>query len=156
VPVLALLLDGAPEAARVWPVAEAFAQLAADVLRKDRRLTSVALGNVPDARGFVGGTPLEAQRRTSFFVDVRVTAQTNSGDDKVRYVGAVFERMQSARRPARGELRARGPRTRRRAGEWPCHAGAAPGRAPRVRCVGSHRPSSNASAISSYERRRLA
>jgi 4-oxalocrotonate tautomerase len=93
VPILTVLLSGAPDAQRDAAVAEALAQLTADVLRKDLGLTSVALGHVPGTQWFVGGAPLEAQRRASFFVDVRVTAGTNSHDEKARYIRAVFARM---------------------------------------------------------------
>jgi len=92
-PILTVLISGGPAAGRDASVADALAQLTADVLRKDRRLTSVAIAHVPDAQWFVGGAALDAQRRASFFVDVRVTAGTNSREEKARYIAAVFARM---------------------------------------------------------------
>jgi 4-oxalocrotonate tautomerase len=92
-PILTVLISGAPDAARDVAGAEALAQLTADVLRKDRRLTSIGLGHVPAAQWFVGGAALEAQGRLSFFVDVRVTAGTNSNHEQARYIDAVFARM---------------------------------------------------------------
>jgi len=73
-PSTANLAPLTPDAGRDAWVADALAQLTADVLRKDRRLTSVAIAHIPDAQWFVGGAALDAQRRASFFVDVRVTA----------------------------------------------------------------------------------
>jgi 4-oxalocrotonate tautomerase len=92
-PILTVLVSGAPDAARDAAVADALAQLTADVLRKDRRLTSVAIAHIPEARWHVGGAALGPQRRASFFVDVRVTAGTNSPEEKARYIDAVFARM---------------------------------------------------------------
>lgn len=92
-PILTLLISGPPDAGRDASVADALTQLTADVLRKDRRLTSVAIAHIPDAQWFVSGAALDAQRRASFFVDVRVTAGTNSQDEKARYIAAVFARM---------------------------------------------------------------
>jgi len=93
VPILTALISGPPDADRDVAVADALAQLTVDVLRKDRRLTSVAIAHIPAAQWFVGGAALDAQRRASFFVDVRVTAGTNSQDEKARYIAAVFARM---------------------------------------------------------------
>ena len=92
-PILTVLISGPPDADRDVAVADALAQLTADVLRKDRRLTSVAIAHIPAAQWFVGGGTLDAQRRTSFFVEVRVTAGTNSREEKARYIAAVFARM---------------------------------------------------------------
>lgn len=92
-PILTVLISGAPNPGRDARVADALAQLTAEVLRKDRRLTSVAIAHIPEAQWFVGGAALDAQRRASFFVDVRVTAGTNSQDEKARYIAAVFARM---------------------------------------------------------------
>ncbi len=94
-PILTVLVSGAPDAGRDAAVADALAQLTSEILRKDRQLTSVAIAHVPDAQWFVGGPALDAQRRASFFVDVRVTAGTNSPDEKARYVAAVFARMRN-------------------------------------------------------------
>lgn len=92
-PILTVLLSGAPGGTRDTAIAEALTDLTADVLRKDRRLTSVAVGHVPNAQWFVGGESLATARRASFFVDVRVTAGSNSHEEQARYVGAVFARM---------------------------------------------------------------
>lgn len=92
-PILTVLLGGAPDAVRDADVAAALVALTADILRKDARLTSVAIAHAPETRWFVGGTALAAQGRTSFFVDVRVTAGTNTPDERARYIALVFERM---------------------------------------------------------------
>ena len=92
-PILTVLLSAAPDVTRDAAIADALTELTADVLRKDRRLTSVAVGHVPDAQWFVGGESLATARRASFFLDVRVTAGTNSHDEKARYIAAVVARM---------------------------------------------------------------
>jgi 4-oxalocrotonate tautomerase len=92
-PILTVLISGAPDASRDAAVANALARLTADVLRKDPRLTSVAIAHVPETQWHVGGAALAVQRRASFFVDVRVTAGTNSPAEQARYIGAVFEGM---------------------------------------------------------------
>ena len=81
-------------------------------------------------------------------------------DEQPRREGALHPRglrahARSSRRPARSELRARARGARRLLGVRRRHPGSAPRRARRVRRVGLQRPSRNASAISSYDRRRL-
>ena len=92
-PILNVLLSGAPSAERSAAVTAALTGLTADILRKDPRLTSVAIQYVAPEHWGVSGTPLAAQNRTSFFLDVRVTGGTNTRDEKARYIAAVFARM---------------------------------------------------------------
>lgn len=94
-PILHVLLGGAPSAERSAAVAAALTGLTADVLRKDPRLTSVAIQYVAPEHWAVGGSPLAAQGRTSFFLDVRVTQGTNTRGEKARYIAAVFARMRA-------------------------------------------------------------
>jgi 4-oxalocrotonate tautomerase len=92
-PILDVALSGAPSPERSAAVAAALAELTADILRKDRRLTSVAIRYAAPEHWAVGGSALAAQGRTSFFLDVRVTQGTNTKDEKARYIAAVFARM---------------------------------------------------------------
>ena len=92
-PILSVLISGTPSAERSAVIAAALTELTADILRKEARLTSVAIQYVDPEHWAIGGRSLDAQRKTSFFLDVRVTERTNSTDEKVRYVAAVFGRM---------------------------------------------------------------
>jgi 4-oxalocrotonate tautomerase len=92
-PILDVILSGGPSAERSAAVAEALSGLTADVLGKDRRVTSVAVRYVPPEHWHVGGTSLASQGKSSFFLDVRVSDGTNTKDEKARYVAEVFARM---------------------------------------------------------------
>lgn len=92
-PILNVLLSGAPSADRSAAVTAALTRLTAEILRKDPRLTSVAIRYAAPEHWVVGGAALAAQNRTSFFLDVRVTGGTNTRDEKARYIAAVFDRM---------------------------------------------------------------
>jgi 4-oxalocrotonate tautomerase len=93
VPILSVLLSGAPSAQRSAAVAAVLTGLTAEILRKDPRLTSIAVQYIAPEHWGVGGSPLAAQGRTSFFLDVRVTQGTNTKDEKARYIAAAFTRM---------------------------------------------------------------
>jgi 4-oxalocrotonate tautomerase len=93
VPILNVLVSGPPAAERTAAVAGALSGLTADLLGKDPRVTAVAVAYVAPEHWYVGGESLASQRKSSFFLDVRVTDGTNTKDEKARYVAAVFARM---------------------------------------------------------------
>ena len=61
------------------------------ILGKDPALTAVAIDYVAPDQWFVGGRSLAEQRKSSFYLDIRVTDETNTKDEKARYIAAVFE-----------------------------------------------------------------
>lgn len=92
-PILSVLVSGEPSRERSSAIAAALTRLTAEILHKDARLTSVAVQYVAPEHWTVGGSALAAQRKASFFLDVRVTQGTNTRDEKTRYIAAVFARM---------------------------------------------------------------
>ena len=92
-PILSVLVSGEPSAERSAAIAAALTGLTAEILRKDARLTSVAVQYVAPEHWVVGRSSLDAQQKASFFLDVRVTAGTNIREEKARYIAAVFARM---------------------------------------------------------------
>ena len=74
-------------------VAQSLAQLTADILHKKPELTSIAISHVDPVHWFVGGESLQAQHKTSFFLDIRITDETNTADEKAAYIAAVFNAM---------------------------------------------------------------
>jgi 4-oxalocrotonate tautomerase len=60
------------------------------VLRKRIDITAVAVQFVHPADWFVAGSSLEAQGKSSFFLDVRLTDESNTREEKASYVSEVF------------------------------------------------------------------
>ena len=71
-------------------IAATLLELTASILGKDPRLTSIAIDWVDPADWFVGGRSLAEQGKTSFYFDIRVTDESNTKDDKARYLREVF------------------------------------------------------------------
>ena len=92
-PILSVLVSGNPSAERSAAIAAALTGLTAEILRKDARLTSVAVQHVAPEHWVIGRGSLDTQRKASFFLDVRVTSGSNTREEKARYVSAVFARM---------------------------------------------------------------
>ena len=61
------------------------------VLRKRADLTAIAIDYVDPEHWIVGGRSLEAQGKTSFYLDIKVVDETNTKAEKARYVAEVFE-----------------------------------------------------------------
>jgi len=77
-----------PDLAR--SIAATLLELTASILGKDPRLTSIAIDWVDPADWFVGGRSLAEQGKTSFYFDIRVTDESNTKDEKARYLRGVF------------------------------------------------------------------
>ncbi len=69
------------------------AELTARILKKKPEVTAVAVQLVEPAHWFVAGRSLAEQGKASFFLDVRVTAGTNTKDEMGAYVREVFRAM---------------------------------------------------------------
>lgn len=74
-------------------IAAETARLTAAILRKNPDLTAVIVEEVPADRWFAGGRSLHDQRKSSFFLDIKVADGTNTREEKAAYVAAVFEAM---------------------------------------------------------------
>ncbi len=61
------------------------------VLGKARDLTAIAVDCVPRTAWTVGGQTLEALGRHSFYLEIKVTDETNTKAEKARYIREVFD-----------------------------------------------------------------
>ncbi|MEC5163540.1 4-oxalocrotonate tautomerase [Janthinobacterium sp. CG_23.3] len=92
-PILNVRLSTRPDSVQYAAVAGALSRLTEQILHKDPALTSVAMSHVEPAHWFVGGAPLSQQGKTSFFLDILVTDETNTAAEKGAYIAAVFKEM---------------------------------------------------------------
>ncbi|NHZ82731.1 4-oxalocrotonate tautomerase [Massilia sp. CCM 8695] len=60
------------------------------ILRKKRELTSIAIDFVDPDSWIVAGLSLREQRKHSVYVDIKVTDETNTKDEKALYIAQVF------------------------------------------------------------------
>ena len=92
-PILTVLLSTTPDTAVSAKVAATLSRLTAEILHKDPGLTSIAVSHVDPEHWFVGGPSLAAQWKTSFFLDIRITDETNTANEKAHYIDAVFKEI---------------------------------------------------------------
>jgi 4-oxalocrotonate tautomerase len=74
-------------------VAAAVTQASTHILRKNPEVTAVVVERVDPKVWFAGGTPLDRQRKSSFWLEIKVVDGTNTKDEKEAFIAAVFAAM---------------------------------------------------------------
>jgi 4-oxalocrotonate tautomerase len=74
-------------------VAQAAIDLAAQVLRKDPKVTAVKVEAVDPGDWFCAGDSLAQTGLAAFWLEIRITEGTNTKDEKAAFIAAVFKRM---------------------------------------------------------------
>ena len=92
-PILTLTHSGPADPALAARIAGRLSALTAEHLRKDPRVTAVAVHALPAERWFAGGPSLAAQGRASFWLDIKVVDGSNTKDELAAYQQAVFAAM---------------------------------------------------------------
>ena len=81
-----------PESAELsGRIAQAVLELTTRILHKKRELCAIAIDYVPPEHWIVGGEALAAQRKSSFYLDIKVVDGTNTKDEKAQYVAETFD-----------------------------------------------------------------
>lgn len=71
-------------------IAQFLTDLTADILGKKRELTAVAVEFIAPTHWYIGGDSLAGNSLRSFYLDIKVTAGTNTKDEKALYASRVF------------------------------------------------------------------
>ncbi len=92
-PMISVQIAGEPDVALAQRVQETITQLTAEVLRKDPKVTAVAVDFIPRRFWFIAGRSTQDLGTSAFFVDVRVSDGTNTKDEKAEYVARTFSAL---------------------------------------------------------------
>jgi len=90
-PILNVLLSGPENAQTTREVATLLSDLTTCLLHKKPELTSIAVRYVEPAHWVVGGRTLAEQGRSSAYVEIKITDETNTRAEKAAYIKAVFD-----------------------------------------------------------------
>lgn len=71
-------------------VAAMLAEHTSAILGKKPEVTAIAIGYIDPRDWIVAGKPLSAHGKSSFALEIKVTDETNTKDEKKRYIEAVF------------------------------------------------------------------
>jgi len=92
-PVLNMKVSGPRHSGKVEAITNLLLDLTTNVLGKKRELTAITFQFIDSQDWVVGGTPLSQLGKSSFYFDIKVTDETNTKDEKARYIKGVFEGM---------------------------------------------------------------
>jgi len=92
-PFLNVSISAKPDRALTERIAKELSELTARILNKDPAVTFVAITSIAPESWIVGGASLASQGRNSFWLDIKITAGTNTKSEIADYVGAAFRLM---------------------------------------------------------------
>lgn len=91
-PYLHLTLSHNPGVERMAQAAQSLTDLTVELLGKRRELTALTIAQQPPGQWFIGGTALAGQ---SYELDIKVTEDTNTADEKARYIAQVHATLEA-------------------------------------------------------------
>src|SRR5476649_2669560 len=77
--------------AAVEAVLDVLLERRSGILGKKREVTAIAIQFIDPDSWVIGGRLLSEQKKSSFYFDIKITDETNTKDEKARYISAVFE-----------------------------------------------------------------
>jgi 4-oxalocrotonate tautomerase len=90
-PILNVKVSGTKSPELTAKIAGLLIELTTRILRKDPQVTSIAIDYVDPDNWIVGGKTLSEQRKSSFYFDIKITDETNTKDEKARYIREAFD-----------------------------------------------------------------
>jgi 4-oxalocrotonate tautomerase len=89
-PIINIKVSAEKSPAMARQIADLVLENTIGILRKKRELISIAIDFVDPAYWIVGGQSLREHAKHSVYVDVKVTDETNTKDEKAAYIARVF------------------------------------------------------------------
>lgn len=93
-PYLNIKLSGEPSAQLAEAIATRLIRITADLLGKKPEVTAVVVEQLPLYRWFTGGVSLASKGGNSFYLEINITEETNTKQEKAAYCSRVFSAMQ--------------------------------------------------------------
>jgi 4-oxalocrotonate tautomerase len=89
-PILNVKVSGDKDAAVTKKVTALLLDCTTRILKKKANVTAITIHYVPRDCWVVGGELLSEQNKNSFYLDIKVTDETNTKDEKADYIREVF------------------------------------------------------------------
>lgn len=94
-PILNITLSGTPEQVPAAKASAILMQHTGEILHKAAALTAIAVHYTPREQWFIGGDSLAALGKSSFFLDIKISDETNTASEKSAYIAAVWKDMEA-------------------------------------------------------------
>jgi 4-oxalocrotonate tautomerase len=90
-PMLNVKVSGTRAAEMTKRISDALQDLTSRILRKDPKVTSIAIEYVDPQDWIAAGKSLAEQGKSSFHFDIKITDETNGKTEKAQYISEAFE-----------------------------------------------------------------
>ena len=90
-PILNVKVSAAKSPELTRQIADLLLELTSRILRKKREVTAIAIDYIERDCWLVGGSLLSEQNKYSFYFDIKITDETNTKDEKARYIREAFD-----------------------------------------------------------------
>lgn len=90
-PILTVKISGKKSQELTSQVGKLLMDLTSRILKKKREVTAIAIEYVDHDSWFVGGKLLSEAGKNSFYFDIKITDETNTKDEKARYIKEAYE-----------------------------------------------------------------
>jgi 4-oxalocrotonate tautomerase len=90
-PILNVKVSAAKSPELTRQIFDLLLELTTRILKKDRRVTAIAIDFIDRDCWVVGGSLLSEQGKNSFYFDIKVTDETNTKDEKAQYIREAFD-----------------------------------------------------------------
>jgi 4-oxalocrotonate tautomerase len=90
-PILNVKVSGKPSRELTGQIADLLLDLTTRILHKQREVTAIAIDYIDPDNWIVAGRTLSEQRKSSFYFDIKITDETNTKDEKARYIREAFD-----------------------------------------------------------------
>jgi 4-oxalocrotonate tautomerase len=94
-PILNVKVSGQKSGETTKSINALLLDLTSRILGKKKEVTSIAIEYIDHDSWFVGGELLSESGKNSFYFDIKVTDETNTKDEKARYIKEAFEGFES-------------------------------------------------------------
>jgi 4-oxalocrotonate tautomerase len=102
-PIINIAVTGEPDANLSARLAAQVTELTQAHLRKDPKLTAVAISYIDPRHWFAGGRSLAAQGRNTFWLDIKVVDGTNTKAELADYLRHIFAAIENILGPIHEE-----------------------------------------------------
>ncbi|WP_213776832.1 tautomerase family protein [Caballeronia sp. dw_276] len=89
-PILNVKVSGEKSAEKISAISAMLLELTSSVLGKKRDVTAITIQFIEADSWVIAGKPLTEHKKSSFYMDIKVTDETNTKDEKARYIAEVF------------------------------------------------------------------
>ena len=89
-PILNVKVSAKKSDALVGQISEMLLDATVGILGKKREVTAIVIQFIEPGSWIIAGRPLSEHAKESFYCDIKITDETNTKDEKARYIASVF------------------------------------------------------------------